>query len=117
MKVFALFALVMFALSGCQYPMGKPAKLSSAQSRFARLFAQSRIATEACAGDPDKARAARQSLYAKEGMTNADVRTIVAQIQKEPALWQPFWQAVREYAEAQGDNNGRESRRTDRRKL
>lgn len=96
---------VALLLAGCKTPWEKEPSLSPEQVRFARLFAQSRIASQAFAGDPEKARAARQAVLAKEGMTLAQVRTGVASIQRDPDLWLPFWKSVREFAQTNGEHN------------
>jgi hypothetical protein len=98
---------LLLVLAGCKTPWEKEPQLSPEQVRFARLFAQSRIATQTFAGDPEKAREARQALLAKEGMTLAQVRASVASLQAQPGLWLPFWKTVREYAQENGGNHGR----------
>ena len=114
-RTFALIPLLL--LGACKTPWEREPELSPAQVRFARLFAQSRLATQVHAGEPDRARAARQALLAKEGMTLSQVRASVASLQAEPRLWLPFWKAVREYAQENGGNDGRKRPGTDGRQL
>lgn len=108
---------LLLALGACKTPWEKEPTLTPEQVRFARLFAQSRIASQTYAGDPEKARAARQALLAKEGMNLGQVRASVASLQDNPALWLPFWKTVREFAQTNGEQNGRKRLGTDGRKL
>ncbi|MEN9355220.1 MAG: hypothetical protein RL318_2545 [Fibrobacterota bacterium] len=114
----ALLSLsILLCLGACKTPWEKEPQLTPEEARFARLFAQSRIASQTFAGDPEKAKAARQALLAKEGMTLAQVRSCVASLQKSPDHWLPFWKTVREYAQTNGEKNVSKRLGTDGRKL
>ncbi len=103
-----LLTLLLVLLASCRLQEKKPEdpQLSPRMQHFVRLFAESRIATQACAGHPAEAREVRRQLLKKEGMTLAEVRSCTQELQTHPELWHPFWKSVREYTQTLGELHG-----------